>query len=223
MQTLETLTTTLQPAIIPLRATQHLGSLYRPSEITHDGIAVWIQIDQTQPILVSSFAHLSEATEISIWINEEWIEAQLLHNTHLFDLTQITADNLTPPTQTFSLALTPQINQTIMTISPVSQNENGELHFGSFGEHPSGNWNYYLRSLSNVRNGYPLFNANTELVAITSVHALDERGGVFAIPAEQIQLWIEYWPRNSENSPVEWRPNIEQIPYQITTGNNALQ
>ncbi|MFT6629056.1 MAG: hypothetical protein ACJA1R_002330, partial [Flavobacteriales bacterium] len=181
----------LRGTIVPLRSRTDLGRGFRPRFQDGDGAATLVRFDEERTGWVSSHAHLAQADQVEILINGEWINCEMAHGAIMFDLVQLRPErDSTEHDRALPIARSWPLDGTLFTHVANPPESDPELFFLGLGEAPQEPWNYYVRLLGSLRNGFPIVSRDGHVVAIASIAAPDRRGGVLAIPFTMFNTWV---------------------------------
>ncbi|MCA9300699.1 MAG: hypothetical protein KDA28_16635 [Phycisphaerales bacterium] len=215
----------LATSVAPVRTVQQLPRTYHPNELVGDGVAVYVAFDDGSTGLVTAWTHLAQATTVEVWVDAEWHDARVVHGGPIFDLAVLEIDapltSLTPIPIASDLPADP----VLLSIAPVTEESRGEVVLAAFGSPPEDEFAYYVRSVLDLRNGYPVVDRDLELVAIHSFTGTDVRRnpGTFAIPARAIREWVDYWPQLDPDDPLGLTPRVSVERVAPTTGVDVLR
>ena len=205
---LESLASQAGEGLFRVRSYSAPGYGFRANAIENDGIAVLLAIGEEEPALITTYGYLAEATTVDVWINEEWVPAEVVHGTPMFDLATLQVEAELPIENALPLAAAWPIGLSVyVPLATHSSDAAPELVVGALGEALPEVLSYYVRAHFWQRNGYPIISGDGEVIAMASRFAPDGTG-ILAIPFEHIATWRAEWERLDPDDPFGWRPEV---------------
>ena len=184
------------------------GYGFRADPIESDGIAVLLAVGVAEPALITTYAYLAEATSVDVWINEEWVPAEVVHGTPMFDLAALTIEAPLPIESALRLATAWPLGASVyVPLATNGSTAEPETVVGTLGEALPDVLSYYVRAYFWQRNGYPVLSADGEVIALTSRFVPDGEG-VLAIAFGHVATWRSEWDRLDPDDPFGWRPEV---------------
>lgn len=217
---MERLGQTIGEATVEVQVTYDSGPMFHPRYIEGTGAAVWIDTEQTGPILVTTWTWLAGASSVRVRQGDAFVEATPVHGSAFFDLAML--DVAAPQVAPLPIVADGRGDGTVFTALPALPAGPTPAMAGALGSHARRALGYYRVTSFPHRNGYPITNVVGELVGILSIHDPDGTATALAIDASAIVEWITAWPRILDASPTGVLPLTDTQPLIRAPGDPAV-
>ncbi|MFT6395819.1 MAG: hypothetical protein ACJAYU_000561 [Bradymonadia bacterium] len=183
--------------------------LFQPIPIEADGLAVWLKVGENPPALVTTYAYISAAQTVELLIGTEWVQAQVVYGSPLFDLAMLQVEVEPPVEDALPLVDSWPLEATVYV--PLATSDStvpSEVVHGMLGGRALPDMlSYYTRAHFWQRNGYPVVSRQGEVMAITSIYSPDGQG-VLAVPFNHIATWQQEWGTLDPENPYDHQPEV---------------
>lgn len=196
-------------ALYRVRSVSTPDGLFQPIPLEGEGLAVWLTIGENEPALVTTYGYVSAAQTVEVLIAGEWVDAEVVYGSPLFDLAMLDIEPELSPNDAIALVERwPMEAIVYVPLGTADSTAPAEVVQGMLGGRGLPDMlSYYIRAHLWQRNGYPIMSRAGEVMAIASIFAPDG-DGILAIPFQQIATWRSEWENLDPDDLYNHRPTI---------------